>query len=164
MLSCDVTIKPTLEESVNNFQRMGAKSNTEVGRAFEDRATKFLLQQQGVALERDYKLPCGLGNVTTNHKFDLGSDSLRIIVECKSHTWTKSGNVPGAKIKNWVEAMFYFYMAPEDYRKIFFIEQSKRNGDGESLGCYFIRTQKHLIPDDVEFWELGENDELFILD
>ena len=53
-----------------------------------------------------------------DHAFDLGNDS--IIVECKSKTWTESGNAPSAKIKNWSDAMFSFYLAPEKYKKLFF--------------------------------------------
>ena len=53
-----------------------------------------------------------------DHALDLGNDS--IIVECKSKTWTESGNAPSAKIKNWSDAMFSFYLAPEKYKKFFF--------------------------------------------
>ena len=89
-----------------------------------------------------------------NHAFDLGFDDPRVIVECKSHTWTSGGNVPSAKMKNWAEAMFYFHMAPPDYRKIFFVERSVRPDRPESLLIYFLRTQAHMVPPDVEFWEL----------
>ena len=47
-------------------------------------------------------------------------DHASIIVECKSKTWTESGNAPSAKIKNWSDAMFSFYLAPEKYKKFFF--------------------------------------------
>jgi len=82
-------------------------------------------------------------------------------VECKSHTWTSGGNVPSAKMKNWAEAMFYFHMAPSDYRKIFVVERSVRPGRSESLLAYFLRTQAHMIPHDVEFREL-DGDELTV--
>ena len=88
-------------------------------------------------------------------------DTPRVIVECKSHTWTSGGNVPSAKMKNWAEAMFYFHMAPGDYRKIFFVERSVRRGRSESLLSYFLRTQAHMIPSDVECWEL-DGDELVV--
>ena len=108
---------------MNNFQRDGSTSNSHVGRAFEARARK-VLAEHGVRLESGHKVPCGLGTVRKNHAFDLGSGSPKVIVECKSHTWTSGGNVPSAKMKNWAEAMFYFHMAPPDYRKIFFVERS----------------------------------------
>ena len=145
---------------MNNFQREGSTSNSHVGRAFEERARK-VLAEHGLRLEFGHKVLCGLGPVRKNHAFDLGSGNPKVIVECKSHTWTSGGNVPSAKMKNWAEAMFYFYMAPPDYRKIFVIERSVRPGRPESLLTYFLRTQTHMIPPDVEFREL-DGDELIV--
>lgn len=68
-------------------------------------------------------------------------------------------------MKNWAEAMFYFHMAPSDYRKIFFVEQSLRAGREETLLRYFRRTQAHMVPHDVEFWELDrDSDRIMILE
>ena len=146
---------------MNNFQRAGAISNSQVGRDFELRAQK-ILAAHGLTLDLNHKVPCGLGNIKKNHAFDLGSDSLRIIVECKTQTWTSGGNIPSAKMKNWAEAMFYFHMAPPDYRKIFFAERSHRAGYEESLLSYFRRTQAHMIPRDVEFWELDSDSDAIV--
>ena len=143
---------------MNNFQRDGSTSNSHVGRAFEGRARK-VLAERGLRLKPGYKVPCGLGAARKNHAFDLGSDNPKVIVECKSHTWTSGGNVPSAKLKNWAEAMFYFHMVPPDYRKIFFVERSVRPGRYESLLSYFLRTQAHMIPPAVEFWELDSDSE-----
>lgn len=145
---------------MNYFQRDGSTCNSHVGREFEAR-TRKVLAEQGLRLEFDYRVPCGMGPVRKNHAFDLGSGSPRIIVECKSHTWTSSGKVPSAKMKNWAEAMFYFHMAPPDYRKIFIVEGSVRPGRPDSLLAYFLRTQTHMIPPDVEFREL-DGDELIV--
>lgn len=49
--------------------------------------------------------------------------------------------------------MFYFVIAPEKYRKIFFFQRSIRHNSEETLGAYYLRTHYHLIPEDVEFWE-----------
>ena len=142
---------------MNNFQREGSTSNSHVGRAFEER-TRKVLATNGLQLASNHKVPCGLGEVLKNHAFDLGSGRPKVIVECKSHTWTSGGNVPSAKMKNWAEAMFYFHMAPRDYRKIFVVERSVRPGRPESLLTYFLRTQAHMIPPDVEIWELDGNE------
>lgn len=148
---------------MTNFQREGAISNAHVGRDFETRA-QAVLAAHGIVLERDHKVPCGLGNNKKMHTFDLGSDQPPVIVECKSQTWTAGDKVPSAKMKNWAEAMFYFHMAPPHYRKIFFVEQSLRIRTGESLLKYFRRTQSHMIPHDVEFWELPrDSDDVLIL-
>lgn len=148
---------------MTNFQRDGSISNSHVGRAFELRAQK-ILAARGLSLELNHKVPCGLRNLKKDHAFDLGSETPKIIVECKSHTWTLGGNLPSAKMKNWAEAMFYFHMAPPDYQKIFFVEQSLRPGREETLLGYFRRTQAHMIAHVVEFWELDRNsDEVWIL-
>lgn len=145
-----------------NFQREGSISNSHVGRAFELRAQR-VLSLHGLQLELNHKVPCGLGKTRKDHAFDLGSDHPCVIVECKSQTWTAGGNIPSAKMKNWAEAMFYFHMAPTDYRKIFLVELSLRPGREESLLRYFRRTQAHMIPTDVEFWELAvDSDELVV--
>lgn len=145
---------------MSNFQREGSTSNSHVGRAFEERARK-VLAKHGLRLEADHKVPCGLGPVRKNHAFDLGAGNPRVIVECKSHTWTSGGNVPSTKTKNWAEAMFYVHMAPPNYRKIFVVERSVRPDRPESLLAYFLRTQAHMIPPDVEFREL-DGDELIV--
>lgn len=103
---------------MSNFQRDGAVSNAHVGRDFEPRA-KAVLEAHGLLLELNHKVLCGVGEIRKAHAFDLGSETPKIIVECKSQTWTATGNVPSAKMKNWAEAMFYVHMAPDDYRKIF---------------------------------------------
>lgn len=145
---------------MSDFQRDGSTSNAHVGRAFEARARK-VLAKRGLRLEPGHKVPCGLGAVRKSHAFDLGSDNPKVIVESKSHTWTSGGNVPSARMKNWAEAMFYFHMASPDYRKIFIVERSVRPGRPESLLAYFLRTQAHMIPPDVEFREL-DGDELIV--
>lgn len=148
---------------MSNFQREGSISNTQVGRDFELRAMKALAQR-GLRLTLNHNVSCGLDKVLKDHAFDLGSENPKVIVECKSQTWTSGGNVPSAKMKNWVEAMFYFHMAPLDYRKIFFVERSVRPNTGESLLEYFYRTHTHLIPSEVELWELNrDSDNLTIL-
>lgn len=141
---------------ISDFQREGSISNAHVGRMFELRAQK-ILAERGLHLSLNHKVPCGLGDLRKDHAFDLGRESPPIIVECKSQTWTVTGNIPSAKLKNWAEAMFYFHMAPPQYRKIFFVERSLRAGRDESLLDYFRRTQFHMIPDDIEFWELDRD-------
>ena len=79
-----------------------------VGRFWRNKNGQYNLQKKvkiGIKAKKD-------------HAFDLGNDS--IIVECKSKTWTEAGNAPSAKIKNWSDAMFSFYLAPEKYKKFFF--------------------------------------------
>ena len=145
---------------MNNFQRIGSISNAHIGRDFED-ATFAYFTGQGYQMIKDVALPIGLER-KKNHRFDLGSPSNaedKIIIECKSHRWTSGDNVPSAKLTVWNEAMYYFHLAPADYRKIFFILRDYSHKRHETLGDYYIRTYGHLIPSDVEIMEYDEDNQ-----
>lgn len=111
---------------MTNFQRKGAISNAHVGREFEERA-RAVLGEHGLALDTNHKVAVGIALEKKQHAFDLGSENPKVIVECKAHTWTEGNKVPSAKMINWAEAMYYFYMAPGTYRKIFFVERRKKD-------------------------------------
>ena len=88
----------------------------------------------------------------------MGNLNEKILVECKSHTWTESGNVPSAKMTTWDQAMYLFYAAPTGYRKISFVLKDYSLKRQETLVEYYIRTKSHLIPNDVEICEFDEAD------
>ncbi|HVM79714.1 MAG TPA: hypothetical protein VMU06_11880 [Stellaceae bacterium] len=135
---------------MNNFQRIGSISNAHVGSEFEGLVQRFFANQ-GVVLSSGFAVPIGVGNLKKSRKFDFGSEQPPIIVECKSHNWTSGGNVPSAKMTVWNEAMFYFQIAPDRYRKVLFSLRSIRRS--ESLAAYYVRCFAHLIPAAVEIWE-----------
>lgn len=137
------------------FQRSGAESNAHAGRDFEDAALKFFAEKEELHLQRGVDIQVGI-KTKKSHKFDLGCKRTKVIVECKSHKWTVGRKVPSAKITTWNEAMYYFYLVPEEYRKIFFVLRDVRQNNGETLAAYYLRTQAHLVPCDVEFWEYSE--------
>jgi hypothetical protein len=93
----------------------------------------------------------GVGSQKKQHRFDLGAENPAMLVECKSHTWTQGGNMPSAKLTVWNEAMYYFHVAPKQYRKIFFVLKHMRKE--VSLAAYYLANYYHLIPEDVEIWE-----------
>jgi hypothetical protein len=138
---------------INNFQRVGAVSNANAGNDFEEVARQFF-GVQGIDLTRDFRVSVGVGDNKKQRKFDLGSASPPILVECKSHTWTQSGNVPSAKITVWNEAMYYFHVAPKEFRKILFVLKHRRRD--VSLASYYLANYGHLVPDSVEIWEHDE--------
>jgi hypothetical protein len=137
---------------MNNFQRNGAASNTQVGDEFEKEALVFL-NAQVIGLQRQFRLNIGIEGKKKQHKFDFGSEDPKVIVECKSHTWTESDRVPVAKMKAWTEAMYCFYAAPRDYRKIFFVLKNFSKKHNKTLARYYLKAYDHLIPSEVEFWE-----------
>jgi hypothetical protein len=136
---------------VNNFQRRGSVSNAHAGREFEE-AARIFFEGTGISLNAAFPVPVG-GRVKKLHKFDLGSDSPAIVVECKSYTWTESGNSPSAKVRGMNEVMLLFGACPDHYRKILFVLKHLRLRTQQSLAAHYIRTQGHLIPEGVEIWE-----------
>lgn len=149
--------------ATDNHQREGVSSNTYAGKMFEEKVFKFL-EKKGFDLQYQKQIKIGI-NVKKKHAFDLGNE--KIIVECKSNTWTETGNVPSAKIKGWIEAMFYFYLAPEEYKKLFFVEMSFDQKRCKTLLEYFIEHYYHLIPRDivlVDFYTENDNIDFYVYD
>jgi len=129
---------------------MANKDNPLVGAKFEILIQEYL-RAEGYMLERPFTIEIGAFKEKRPHKFDLGSNENSIVVECKSHSWTDGGNAPSAKMSVWNEAMYYFHLTPRKFRKMFFFKKSIRRS--ESLGKYYLRRYRHLIPKDVELWE-----------
>lgn len=140
---------------MDNFQRVGSISNAHVGSDFEETA-QGIFASQGLWLEKNFSLLVGIGKKKKEHRFDLGSTSPRVIVECKSHKWRAGNNVPSAKMTVWNEAMYYFATAPEGYQKILFVLRDYNPKKKETLAEYYIRMHEHLIPNEVEIWEYDE--------
>ena len=140
---------------MGDFQRVGSISNAHVGSDFENTAQE-ILAAQGLKLEKDFRLSIGIEEKKKDRRFDLGSKSSRIIVECKSHKWTKGNYVPSAKMTVWNEAMYYFLLAPKNYQKILFVLRHYNLKKKETLVEYYRRTYGHLIPSGVEIWEYDE--------
>lgn len=137
---------------MNNYQRAGSASNTQVGNTFEGLVGQYF-SQIGIPLASDFSLPVGVATIKKQHAFDLGSSQSKIIVECKSHTWTSGGNTPSAKMTTWNEAMYYFLAAPREYRKILVVLRDFSPKRAQTLATYYIRTYNHMIPPGVEIWE-----------
>jgi hypothetical protein len=112
-------------------QRVGSVSNAQVGADFEHVALQFFATM-GITLTRNFGVEVGLSK-KKKHYFDLGTNIEKILVECKSHRWTAGARVPSAKLTVWNEAMYYFFLAPPEYRKVLFVLHDKREAEGESL-------------------------------
>ena len=132
-------------------------SNAHAGRDFEQSA-HAALAKLNIRLRPNFAIPIGVHRIKKVHKFDLGSESPPILVECKSHTWTTTGNIPSAKLTVWNEAMYYFHCASSDYQRILLVRRSLHpRRREETLAAYYIRTHSHLIPHGVQIWELDED-------
>ena len=154
-----------LEKKMENrpYQRKGVSSNTQAGKDFENKIL-FFLENNGITVEPQTKVEIGI-NAKKEHAFDFGNNS--ILVECKSQTWTETGNAPSAKIKNWSDAMFSFYLAPKKYKKLFFVEMSFNQKYCKTLLEYFINHYFYLIPSDViliDYYTENNNYEVYVYD
>lgn len=134
---------------INNFQRIGSVSNAHAGRDFEE-AARLFFQSTGVSLQSSFPVLVG-HEIKKTHRFDLGSESPPVLVECKSYTWTSGGNSPSAKIRGMNEVMLLFSVAPASYRKILFVLRHLRRE--VSLATHYVKTQGHLIGPGIEVWE-----------
>jgi hypothetical protein len=75
------------------------------GKRFQERVAELLSRHFQVRFELD--CPLAIGNPPKEHKFDLVSSDVRYVGECKNYTWTKTGNVPSAKMGFVNEAVLY---------------------------------------------------------
>lgn len=118
-------------------------SNKQVGSNFEIGAQRFLetvfgrsfTPQGGVAI----------GNPPKAHKFDFISDDGQVVAECKCLSWTKSGNIPSAKISVLNEAVFYLGFLSDDIQKVLVVNKAYRVVGKETLGEYYVRRYGHLL-------------------
>ena len=140
---------------INNFQRIGSVSNASVGERFENAAMAYYAQN-GVSLQKPFELAVGVGSYKKDRKFDLGSASDKILVECKSHRWTSDDNVPSAKMTVWNEAMYYFHLVPDEFLRVLFVLRHYSEKRAETLAEYYVRTYLHLIPSGVKIIEFDE--------
>jgi len=137
-----------------DFQRTGSKSNSHVGQEFELLALKYF-SKNNIKLQQNYKINIGIGKNKKEHKFDLGNNEY--LIECKTMSWTKSDNVPSAKIHSWNEAMYYFSISPNKYKKILFVEMFYSQKRKKTLLQYYIEKYYHLIPNDVILYDYNKN-------
>lgn len=139
---------------MTNHQRVGAVSNAHVGREFEADARGYFFRAEGIQLTPSLSLNLGVSGVEPKaHRFDLGSYQPAVLVECKSHKWTATGNMPSAKVTVWNEAMYYFLLAPANFRKILFVLEARHPRQSKSLAEYYVHINGHLIPRDVSILE-----------
>jgi hypothetical protein len=129
---------------------MANSDNPKKGSDFEEVAQRYF-ESIGIKLTHHFGLSIGFENQKKEHKFDLGSSNPPILVECKSHTWTETGNAPSAKLSVWNEAMLYFIAAPKEYRKMLFVLNNEKKGI--SLAKHYMQRYGYLVPKDIEILE-----------
>ena len=114
---------------------------------FEKRAKSFFESELRVKLLDQMPLPLSTGE---NHKFDLTSSDERIAIECKSHTWTKSGNYPSAKVSDAQRTIELLRKCRAKRKIIVFQDDLGHRG---SLVEVFVRRNRLLLAG-IEVWRL----------
>jgi hypothetical protein len=137
---------------MTNNSNKGSCSNSSIGTNFEQIAFEYFQTKEHIILDKKYAINVGVA-LKKKHEFDLGSKENKILVECKSCTWTKSENTPSAKMSIWNEAMFYFNLAPKEYKKIFFVLKNYSKKKNKTVAQYYMEHYYHFIPKDVLFYE-----------
>jgi hypothetical protein len=113
------------------------------GRQFQERARELLSERFQVDFRLDY--PIAIGYPPKEHRFDLVSSDLRHVGECKNYSWTKSGNVPSAKLGFVNEAVFYLSFLPEHIVRFVVMRKDTHPIKSETLAEYYFRTYRHLL-------------------
>jgi hypothetical protein len=86
-----------------------------------------------------------VGNPPKSHNFDLVSENLLLIGECKNNSWTVSGNVPSAKMGFVNEAVFYLQHVPDDINRFVVMRKDYNAKRRETIAEYYYRTYRHLL-------------------
>lgn len=114
-------------------------------REFEEHAKSFFEQEFATPLLAQIPIRLRTGE---NHKFDLISKDEQVVIECKSHTWTKSGNYPSAKVTDAQRSIELLHKCNVPRRIIAFQDHK---GPRETLVEVFVRRNKELLSG-IEVW------------
>ena len=107
---------------------------------FERLAGEFFEKEFGTRLFPQW--PVHLENGRT-HRFDFSSEDERIVVQCKSLTWTKSGNYPSGKLAEEQRAI-HMLQESNAFRKIIVFDDHF-NLKRQSFVEVFVRRNKDSL-------------------
>ena len=127
-------------------------SNTERGKAFQVRCRDAL--RQALRRDIDLEVPIEIGG-GKHHSFDLATRERDIVAECKAFKFTATGKNPSAKITTLREAVMYLCSLPGNVTRVLIVKHDPHPTRGETLGCYFVRLNRHLL-EQVSVLEMPE--------
>ena len=122
---------------------MSNSDNPKKGAYFQKQVQQYFINTYGPGFELEKKIP--IGEPAKDHKFDIVSFDLGIVIECKRYTWTETGNVPSAKMGFTNEAAFYLRFLPDYYTKYIVMLNAHHPKRQESLAEYYYRMNNHLL-------------------
>ena len=128
---------------MNNYQK---------GRNFELKAKDYFENLYGVEFNSG-KILTGL-NGGKVRQFDLVNEDNKILIECKNFTFTETGNLPSAKISDFLKEIYKLHLAPDNYKKIMCIAYEYSERRGLTLKEYIVDKYYDFLPDTIEIVEL----------
>ena len=140
---------------------MSNSDNPKNGVLFQSQVKNWFQKQYASEFELEKGIQ--IGNPAKIHKFDIVNGAKKIAIECKSYTWTKTGNIPSAKMGVTNEAAFYLSFLPDSYDKYIVMLYSYNEKKKETLAQYYYRTNGHLIGKTKVAEYNPENNELRVI-
>lgn len=128
---------------MNNYQK---------GRNFELKAKAYFENLYGVEFNSG-KILTGL-NGGKIRQFDLVNEDSKILIECKNFIFTETGNLPSAKISDFLKEIYKLHLAPVHYKKIMCIAYEHSERRGLTLKEYIVDKYYDFLPDTIEIVEL----------
>ena len=128
--------------------------NPSVGKNFQDLSAKLIKEHFGKKFNQEVALD--IRNPSRAHKFDLVSEDNSIVAECKCYTWTEGKNNPSAKMATLNEAVLYFKLLPDTWKKVIVMKKSEHPKRGEMLADYYLRRYNFLL-DGIMIIEIDED-------
>lgn len=116
------------------------------GKAFQAIAREHFQKDFAIKLVREFTVRLDDGQT---HRFDLGSEQGDILIDCKSYTFTKTGNEPAAKL-NHAKTDALLLRASHAQRKLLVFDDDVHPKKG-SLAALFERRNRVWLAD-VEVW------------
>ena len=122
---------------------MSNSDNPLIGATFQRQVRDYFSEKYGRDFILEKKIP--IGHPEKEHTFDIVDCDSKIAIECKRYTWTKTGNVPSAKMGFCNEAVFYLSFLPDTYTKYLVMLESRHEKHQETLAEYYFRMNRHLL-------------------
>ena len=119
------------------------KENLNVGKNFQSLTAKLLAEYYGK--EFLFERAIDIGNPPKSHKFDLVSSDRSVAVECKCYSWTMGQNNPSAKMATLNEAVLYFKLMPDLWKKVIVMKKSIHLKRSETLAEYYLRIYNFML-------------------
>ena len=128
---------------------MTEETNKKKGTEFENKVKQWFEAHFKSSFFQNKKLQVGKAP-GKEHRFDLVNETKRIAIECKCYTWTKTGNIPSAKLSTLNEAVFFLsFLRDYDYKTIIVMNKEPNPEKNETLAEYYFRIYRYLLGETI---------------